>query len=232
MRLLILAGGFGTRLQAEIADLPKALAPVCGVPFLELQIENWLSQGLRKFTFLLHHKSDQIISFLRSRQADLLKGCEVDWVVEQNALGTGGALANAVRVLGLKNDFLLTNADTWLGGGMNEMIHSDSPSIAVIKVTDVGRYGQVNFDQKKLLISFTEKNSVSEPGWINAGLYHLSADLFNDWKKQHFSLEDQLFPNLVRDGLLSVVPLETNFIDIGVPVDYHRFCRWIGVSRK
>jgi D-glycero-alpha-D-manno-heptose 1-phosphate guanylyltransferase len=231
MRLLILAGGFGTRLKSEIADLPKALAPVCGVPFLELQIENWLSQGLRNFTFLLHHKSEQIIAFLRSRQDDLLKECKVDWVVEPNAFGTGGALAYAVTVLGLQNNFLITNADTWLGGGMNEMMHSKSPSIAVIKVPDVGRYGQVNFDQKNSVVAFTEKNALSESGWINAGLYHLSADLFSDWKKQHFSLEDQLFPKLVRDGLLSVVPLETNFIDIGVPVDYHRFCRWIGVSR-
>ncbi len=232
MRLLILAGGFGTRLKSEIADLPKALAPVCGVPFLELQIENWLSQGLRNFTFLLHHKSEQIIAFLRSRQDDLLKECKVDWVVEPNAFGTGGALAYAVTVLGLQNNFLITNADTWLGGGMNEMMHSKSPSIAVIKVTDVGRYGQVNFDQKNSVVAFTEKNALSESGWINAGLYHLSADLFSDWNMQPFSLEDQLFPNLVRNGLLTVVPLETDFIDIGIPVDYHRFCHWLEVSRK
>ena len=48
MRLLVLAGGFGTRLSSVVSDVPKALAPVNGVPFLRLQLENWLKQGLRE----------------------------------------------------------------------------------------------------------------------------------------------------------------------------------------
>ena len=49
MRLLVLAGGFGTRLKSVVNDVPKALAPVGSVPFLQLQIELWYSQGIREF---------------------------------------------------------------------------------------------------------------------------------------------------------------------------------------
>ena len=61
MRLLVLAGGFGTRLKTSIGDVPKALAPIGGIPFLQLQLEHWLSQGVQEFNFLLHHQADQII---------------------------------------------------------------------------------------------------------------------------------------------------------------------------
>jgi NDP-sugar pyrophosphorylase family protein len=60
MRLLVLAGGFGTRLKTAVTDVPKALAHIGDVPFLRLQLEQWHVQGLRKFIFLLHHQADQI----------------------------------------------------------------------------------------------------------------------------------------------------------------------------
>jgi D-glycero-alpha-D-manno-heptose 1-phosphate guanylyltransferase len=97
MKLLVLAGGFGTRLKTAVADVPKALAPVGGVPFLQLQIEHWLAQGLREFTFLLHHQADQIIAFLQAQQNGLLRDCQVDWLIEPVPMNTGGALAHAVK---------------------------------------------------------------------------------------------------------------------------------------
>ena len=65
------------------------------------------------------------------------------------------------------------------------------------------------------------------PGLINAGLYHLSASVFDDAPSGPFSLEQDIFPNLVAQGELSSVLLKTDFIDIGIPDDYHRFCNWI-----
>ena len=63
-RMLVLAGGFGTRLQSVLANVPKALAPIGDTTFLHLQIEHWIAQGLRSFVFLLHHQAEQIITFL------------------------------------------------------------------------------------------------------------------------------------------------------------------------
>ena len=232
MRLLVLSGGFGTRLKTTVADVPKALAPVGEVPFLQLQLEHWLAQGLFEFTFLLHHQADQIIAFLNSHQAGILKNCHIDWLIEPMTMDTGGAIAHAVRGMDLTGDFLITNADTWLGGGLQELIQATSPTIAVLQLADVSRYGQVLFDQDAHITSFSEKNSQSESGWINAGLCHLDAGLFKDWDGNPFSLERKLFVELVKNRSLSAIPLQTDFIDIGVPDDYHRFCRWIEAGRQ
>jgi D-glycero-alpha-D-manno-heptose 1-phosphate guanylyltransferase len=232
MRMLILAGGFGTRLKAAVGDVPKALAPIGTVPFLQLQIEHWLAQGLRKFTFLLHHQADQIVDFLQVHKANLLNGCEVTWLIEPVPMDTGGAIAHAVKELTLNDDFLMTNADTWLGGGIVEMIQSPAPAMALVNLTDVSRYGQVHFDRDKCVTAFAEKNGQYVVGWINAGLCHLNAELFKSWDGQPFSLERDLFATLVQHRRLTAVPLQTDFIDIGVPADYHRFCRWVATGRQ
>lgn len=233
MKLLVLAGGFGTRLKPAVADVPKVLAPIGKVPFLQLQIEHWLNQGIRDFTFLLHHQAEQIIAFLQTEQHNgLLKNTEVDWVVEPTPMDTGGAVAHAVKQLGLDGDFLLTNADTWLGHGIREMVESAAPAMAVVNVLSVSRYGQVHFDQQNIVRSFAEKNPNATEGWINAGLCQLSADLFKDWDEQPFSLERDLFARLVKNQNLKAVALRTEFIDIGVPDDYHRFCDWAASGRQ
>ena len=227
MKLLVLAGGFGTRLQSVVAEVPKALAPVGDVPFLRLQIEHWKNQGLKSFVFLLHHQADLIIDFLRNEQNGLLKDCDVQWLVEPMPMGTGGALAYAVEHLNISNDFLVTNADTWLGTGIKEVWQAASPAMAVVRVGDAGRYGNVQFDDKNLITAFHEKITTVGTGWINAGLCHLQADLFKDWNNEPFSLERDLFPIWADRGNFGAVPLESNFIDIGLPDDYSRLCRWI-----
>ena len=232
MKLLVLAGGFGTRLKSTVADVPKALAPVGGLPFLEIQLENWLNQGLRDFTFLLHHQADQIINYLQGQMKGKLKDCQVDWLIEPTPLDTGGTIGHAVRELNLNKNFLTANADTWLGGGIQELIQSASPAIAVVNLANVSRYGQVHFDKQNHVIAFTEKTSQISAGWINAGLCFLSADQFKDWDGYPFSLERHLFAMLVKNRSLTAVPLQTNFIDIGIPDDYQIFCDWVAAGRK
>lgn len=232
MKLLVLAGGFGTRLKTVITDVPKALAPIGDVPFLQLQLEHWLAQGLREFTFLLHYQADQIIAFLQAHQVGLLKDCQVDWLIEPVPMDTGGAIAHAVKTLDLKDEFLMTNADTWLGGGIHQMMQTAAPAMAVVNLADVSRYGQVHFDHAQRVTAFAEKNGQSAAGWINAGLSRLDAGLFKNWDGQPFSLERDLFATLVQNRRLTAVPLQTDFIDIGVPADYHRFCRWVATGRQ
>ena len=232
MKMLVLAGGFGKRLQSVVAEVPKALAPVGQVPFLYLQIEHWMAQGLRSFVFLLHHQADLIISFLEAEKNGLLSGCQVTWLVEPTPMDTGGAVASAVNQLNLLGDFLLTNADTWLGAGVQDISRSAAPSIAVIRLRDASRYGQVQFNNQFNVTAFREKSSSQGSHWINAGLCHLNADLFKGWDGQPFSLERISLPELADRGALRAVPLQTDFIDIGIPDDYFRFCHWIAAGRK
>lgn len=232
MRLLVLAGGIGSRLKTAVSDVPKALAPIGEKPFLQLQIEHWLSEGLREFTFLLHHQADQIIDFLESQKVAMPSECRIDWVIEHQPLDTGGAVAHAVKTSDMIDNFLLTNGDTWLGRGVQEVIQTAAPAMAVVHLDNVGRYGQIQFNKDQLVTSFTEKDDQLTSGWINAGLCHLDPVLFNNWNGRPFSLERDLFPTLVENRQLSAVSLPTPFIDIGIPEDYYRFCRWIESGRQ
>ena len=234
MKLLVLAGGFGTRLEAVLASLPKALAPVGDVPFLHLQIECWKDQGINSFAFLLHHQADKIVSFLhKEQQTGSLIDCEVLWVIEPSPMGTGGAVAFAVKQLGLKGDFLVTNADTWLSSSISEIAGESAPAMAIVKLPDVKRYGSVEFDEQHFVTAFHEKkNSNQGSGWINAGLCKLNAVSFKDWDHLSFSLEQITFPAMVAQRELKAVMLQTEFIDIGVPDDYYRICSWFEAGRK
>lgn len=232
MRLLVLAGGFGTRLQSVVAEVPKALAPVGDVPFLRLQIEHWIAQGVSSFVFLLHHQADLIVSFLQKEQAAQLKECEVHWLIEPTPMNTGGAVAYAVEQLHLSGNFLVTNADTWLGTGIEAVGQANPPAMAVVELTDATRYGRVQLDEENNVIAFHEKSSSSGKDWINAGLCHLNAEMFNNWDHLPFSLERITFPAMVARGELTAVAISTDFIDIGIPEDYFRFCRWIASDRK
>lgn len=226
-RLLVLAGGFGTRLRSAVADVPKPLAPVMGRPYLQYLIEHWVGQGVSELSFLLHFQADMIVDFLSTQQREgCLRGCKLNVVVEPRPLGTGGAIAFAVDQLAMRGTFLVANADTWVGGDLQRIVQAGSPSMAVIRVENAERYGSVQIENDKV-VTFREKLDSVGPGWINAGLYHLDCDAFRNWDGEPYSIERELFPLLAREGRLNAVPLDTDFIDIGIPEDYFRFCRWI-----
>lgn len=225
--LFVLAGGFGVRLQSILGQSPKALAPVNGKPFLYLQIEHWLNQGITSFIFLLHHHADQIIAFLKNEEKHLLKNCQVQYVVEPKPMGTGGALSYALNRMVFKGEFLLANADTWLGSGIQELMGVRSPAILAVHVDNVGRYGELRFNQDLLATDFMEKSVSERSGWINGGLCCMHSSFFVGWDGHPFSLENIVFPKLVEQKRLRVAPIQSIFIDIGIPEDYERFCRWI-----
>jgi D-glycero-alpha-D-manno-heptose 1-phosphate guanylyltransferase len=232
MKLLVLAGGFGTRLKSVVDAVPKALAPVGDVPFLHLQIEHWKKQGVKSFVFLLHHQADLVINYLKTEQNGLLKECELQWMVEPTPMDTGGAVAYAVEQLNLSGDFLVTNADTWLGTGVQDVCLANAPAMAVVQLNDASRYGCVQLDDQNNVTAFHEKSNSKGPGWINAGLCHLNADWFKGWNHLPFSLERISFPAMANRGELKAVVLQADFIDIGIPDDYFRFCCWIAAGCK
>lgn len=232
MKLLVLAGGFGTRLKEAVPHVPKALAPVGRHPFLKFQLENWVDQGVDDFVFLLHHQADLIVDFLEAQKEGLLQHCGLKCLIEPSPLDTGGAVAYAVAELVLTGNFLVTNADTWLGNGVFQLTQEEAPAIATVKIQDTARYGEVVFDEYRIVQEFSEKIALSKSGWINAGLYSLPAATFKKWNGNPFSLERDLFKALLLEKKLKAVCLETSFIDIGMPEDYLRFCKYMGLGNQ
>ena len=232
MELVVLAGGAGTRLASVLNGEPKALAPIDGVPFLLLQLQNWVSQGVRSFVFLLHHEADQIIRILDIQKSNILKNCDVHCLVEPKPMGTGGAISYMCQEMQPVNDFLVTNADTWLGGGVKQLMVSQTPSMVIKHVGDASRYGTVKLGSNKTITAFHEKQPTAKEGFINAGMYKLNNLFFKNWDGAPFSLETKLMPELASDGLLSCVKIENEFIDIGIPDDYERFQSWIAAGKN
>lgn len=220
--LFLLAGGFGTRLSAVVKDVPKPLAPIHGRPFLAYLLENYRRQGIRNFVFLVHHKADLMKSFVEqeSRQG-VLKDCEVKLIEEQQPMGTGGAVKAALEELTGVEHFLVANADTWLSAGIAKLLNTDSPAIAAVWQENTARYGSLKTDGSHIT-QFIEKSPNAGAGWINAGLYRLHSDLFKDMPDGQFSIENTLFPQLLKQKALKFTAIVGDFIDIGIPEDYEK----------
>ena len=224
--LIILAGGFGTRIRRVVPDLPKALAPVHGRPFLCYQIENWKRQGIIDFVFSLHHKADQIIQFIEHEEKRLFAGCRVRFCVEPKPMGTGGAVKFTVNELGIEGPILVANADTWCEEPFSDL-HEPFDIIGVRHVNDVSRYGTVKFNHEGFVSSFLEKSTNHKRGFVYTGTAKLLTSYFKNYSKETFSLESEILPIVQQSGRLKAHQIETLFIDIGIPTDFERFNKFI-----
>ncbi len=222
--MIILAGGFGTRLQGILNGLPKPLASINGTPFLKYLFQKLLMEGYNEFIISLHYQSDQIIEYVEKLRNNLLQGSKISYCVEPIPMGTGGAISYIVEQLNLKERFLVVNADTLLGVGYGFMGLFDTDVIALLEVEDTSRYGTVEIDPQDRIIKFLEKKQLGQSGLINAGVYNLNSKIFKDWSGIVCSLEMDIFPKLILEKKLKGTKIHTSFIDIGVPEDYNKFC--------
>jgi len=224
--LIVLAGGFGTRLRTAVSDVPKPLAPVCGKPFLQYLIENAIKQGINDFIFLLHYEAKKIQDMLQIiEKNEACKDISFRTLLEKKPLGTGGAISNALKELDIKDSFLVINADTWLSEGLKLMSNSLPPAMATVKVKDSSRYGNLSV-KDGFVEDFKEKNTLNSSGMINAGMYHFHSKDFHQYNiGDTFSLEEKVLYEMTKNKKLRAITLETFFIDIGVPEDYIKFCK-------
>jgi NDP-sugar pyrophosphorylase family protein len=221
---VILAGGMATRLGALAKDTPKPLLDVAGRPFIAHIIAHCRRHGLREFIVLAGPHEH---AFRRGLGNGRTLGVSIEVVAEPAPAGTAGALLYVLDRLG--DTFLLLNGDSLfqadllaLCQGQTPKVRSPQPlgTIAVRRVEDTGRYGRVEVDQG-LITRFGEKSGVGA-GLINTGVYHLSRRILEAIGEPPVSLEQDVFPRLVREKLLRARSLAGNFIDIGIPEDLER----------
>lgn len=221
---IVLAGGLGTRLRNAVPLVPKCLAPIAGQPFLRWQLESLAQRGVEHFVLSLGNGSSQVLEALQDPWATKLR---IEYVIEDGALGTGGATRFAMAQSNL-NEALIVNGDTFLGGSLDVMFapldieHDELMRVATVNMQDRSRYGGIEVDQENHVINFFEKGQAG-PGQINAGLYRIGIKAFGDGSNSVFSLETEVMPKLVVSRSLQARELAGPFIDIGVPDDYYLF---------
>lgn len=221
LQAVILVGGRGTRLGALTATTPKPLMRIGERTFLDHLIRNLARHGFRRVLLLAGYLGDQIEA-LKARAGEI--GCRIDVVIEPEPAGTAGALHYAKDLLDER--FLLLNGDSLLDFNYLDLRVAAGPDgtdgwVALRRVPDTGRYGVVRLDGARIA-SFSEKPPVSGPGLINGGVYWLHRSVVDRIAQLPASLESEVFPSMVRDGVLFGRAYDGFFIDIGVPEDLAR----------
>lgn len=225
--LIILAGGFGTRLKSVLRETPKALADINGIPFLTYLFSKWIKAGFNNFVLSLHYEADQIIEYLNLNKSNLLANCTIQYVIEPSPMGTGGAISYLLEHVYIKDDFFLTNADTWIEYDLIDLNNFTENTIGIINVQNISRFGKVEIDENLYVTDFKEKDGNSARGYINAGIYKLQKEIFISPSEISYSLEKLIFPQLVKEKKLKACIINSRFLDIGIPEDYHLFCNWV-----
>ena len=223
--VIILAGGFGTRIQSVSKNVPKSLLPVGNRFFLDYVLE-WLSKyRIKRVVLSLHYKCEEFLSYLEQHQFPF----EVVPIIEPEPMGTGGAVKYVIDRIRLSEPFGVTNGDSYLdfdiSGMYKDFISKKSSAMIGLSFTDDAyRYGTVSYDDSTMLaLSFREKLN-SQSGWINNGFYLFGNRAFNSFDSK-FSIEKDFFPELILQEELFVYPTKGEFLDIGVPEEYKKFIK-------
>lgn len=220
---IILAGGFGTRLQSVVKDLPKPMAPVNGRPFLTYVLDYLIEYGYTKVVLSVGYLHEKIEEYF----GEQYKTIQISYAVELEPLGTGGGIAFALQQCSTDN-VLILNGDTLFKADLNRLQefheqHQSALSIILRQVPDTSRYGSVQTDDNQQIVSFTEKNNSRGEGLINGGIYLINKGLINKLSlPQKFSFEKDLMEKYVQTIPFYAIKSDGYFIDIGIPEDYAR----------
>ena len=170
---LILAAGKGTRMRPLTALLPKPLLPAGGAPFLEHQLRALAEAGVTHVAVLVGYRMREVHEALGDGQRF---GLELDFLVQEEQLGTGHAVAQAAGKL--DSNFFCLNGDTLVTTEtLRALVSAKSVhAMAVAQVADCSSYGLVKAREGKLA-SIIEKGAEG-PGKINAGIYRFAPSIF------------------------------------------------------
>ena len=202
MKAVIMAGGFGTRIQPLTSNLPKPMIPLMNRPIMLHIVELLKKHHITDLVMLLYHQPNVIKNFFRDG-ADF--GVKITYVTPIEDLGTAGAVKYAEKFLDER--FLIISGDLLTDFNLKKIIdfHEDRKALATITLTSVKdplQFGVVITDKDKRITQFLEK-----PGWgevisdtINTGIYLLEPEIFKYIPSgENFDFSQDLFPLLLKN---------------------------------
>lgn len=219
MKAVIMAGGFGTRIQPLTSSAPKPMIPLANRPIMLHIVELLKKHGISEMVMLLYHQPDIVKNFFRDG-SDF--GIKIEYVIPLQDMGTAGAVKCAEKLL--KERFLVISGDLLTDFNLKKIInfHTDNQAMATITLTSVKdplQFGVVITDKEKRITQFLEK-----PGWgevisdtINTGIYVLEPEIFRYIPEdENFDFSHDLFPILLEKGdPLFGYPVKGYWRDIG-----------------
>ena len=228
MQAILLCGGMGTRLRSVVSDRPKPMADICGKPFLQYLLEMLRDKGITEVIFALGYMGEMIEKYFQDGSAF---GLKIAYSYEEEPLGTGGAIRNALPKI-MEEEVLVLNADTYFPMDYQGLyrFHQENDgdfSLATRAVPDISRYGAVRRDAAGRILAWNEKlEDGGQPlaGEINGGIYVMKKSLIAEIPEGKQSLEQDCIPKWISEGKrIFGLPFDGYFMDIGIPKDYQQF---------
>jgi mannose-1-phosphate guanylyltransferase len=208
MKVVILAGGLGTRLGALARGLPKPMIMVAGRPYLEYVIESFAAHELREFVFLVGHHADVIEAHFRRGDAF---GVRIEYSREKQLLGTGGAIREASHLIG--DRFLLTYGDVLRRFDYDRFVDEHPDNCLAI----YPRLSEGNTDAANGVITRFDKSAKDLP-YVDAGFSVMRRDVIDLLPPDgSCSFEQEVYSKLASRRELEAEVVNHDFYDIGTP---------------
>ncbi len=218
MKAILLAAGFGTRLQPITNFIPKCLVPIKGKPLLEIWLENLTLSGVNDILINTHYLPEHVNQFvLKSRFSSY---CKITF--EENLLGTAGTLLKNLDFMG-NEDCMLIHADNYCLANFVDFIkaHNNRPkncllTLMTFRTENPSSCGIIELDSDNIVIGFHEKVENPPGNVANGAVYILSVD-FIKLLKHEFSEAKDFSTEIINNFLGKIYTFETKetFIDIG-----------------
>lgn len=223
MDAILLVGGFGTRLLPLTKTRPKPLIPLANVPFVERTVRWLCDAGVDHVILSLHYNAEQFREYFSSKAL----GCDLSFAIEQQPLGTGGAIKNCEPYLRSSRCYIF-NGDIFTNLQLDRMLAQHrhvgaAVTIALYEVEDTSRFGVIETNDAGDITSFTEKppRELARSRDINTGVYIFEREVFNWFPSTPCSVERDIFPTLLEQR----VPMHgyrewPYWTDLGTHADY------------
>lgn len=221
MEAVILAGGLGTRLRSVVSNIPKPMAPISGRPFLSFILEYLACQQVSRVILATGFQHNYIESFFGHEY----KGISIVYSKEEEPLGTGGALKQALGFIN-NTHVIILNGDTFFNVNLNNAIDAHFScnadlTICLKPMKDFDRYGVVVTSGNK--VATFEEKKYREFGNINGGVYIANTNLLKTLElRDKFSFETDFLAKFVNNLYFNAHVCDDYFIDIGIPEDYQK----------
>ena len=214
---VIICGGLGTRLGSLTHDIPKSMVPINDKPFLEYLVGYFKKQGVKRFVFCAGHLHERIISHFGDGAA---LDVDIEYSIEREPLGTGGALLNALDFL--DEDFIVSYGDSYLPIELAPLVDLYLKRYAegVITVYDnnenIAR-NNVRLAKTGLVLEYNKEYPDEFMNGVEAGLSVLARSSLKMAIDKSFSMEMDIFPKLINRKRLFGLLVSQRFYDIGTP---------------
>lgn len=220
MKVVILAGGLGTRLREETTVKPKPMVEIGGMPILWHIMKTYAAHGFKEFVVALGYKGELIKDFFinyhfRSRNltvrlgdgsVSIHQGPSEDWTVHLLDTGadtqTGGRIKRAAAFIGPER-FLCTYGDGVCNVNLQQLLQFHETQQKLVTLTAVrppARFGQMLISENSVT-RFEEKPQIGE-GWINGGFFVIEPEATTYIQEDHVAFEREPLERLASEGQL------------------------------